>query len=53
MIMAVDLSESKLNFSEIAQKLDALGKNNAVEIRIQLQSIFDSMHQVSTMDDSI
>ena len=53
MIMAVDLSESKLNFSEIAQKLDVLGKNNAVEIRIQLQSIFDSMHQVSTMDDSI
>lgn len=53
MIMAVDLSESKLNFSEIAQKLDVIGKNNAVEIRIQLQSIFDSMHQVSTMDDSI
>ena len=53
MIMAVDLSESKLNFSEIAQKLDALGTNNAVEIRIQLHSIFDSMHQVSTMDDSI
>ena len=53
MIMAVDLSESKLNFSEIAQKLDVLGKNNAVEIRIQLQSIFDSMHQVSTMDDNI
>ncbi len=50
MIMAVDLKDSKLKFNEIATKLDALGKENAVEIHIQLQSIFDSMHQVSTQD---
>ena len=53
MIMAVDFSDSKLKFNEIAAKLDALGKENAVEIHIQLQSIFDSMHQVTTTDKKI
>ena len=53
MIMAVDLSDSKLKFNEIASNLDKLGKDNAVEIHIQLQSIFDSMHQVSTQENKI
>lgn len=53
MIMAVDLSDSKLKFNEIAANLDKLGKDNAVEIHIQLQSIFDSMHQVSTQEQKI
>ena len=53
MIMAVDLKDSKLKFNEIAEKLDALGKENAVEIHIQLQSIFDSMHQVTTVQQKI
>lgn len=53
MIMAVDCSDSKLNFAQIAEKLDILGKANAVEIHIQLQSIFDSMHQVSVVDEKI
>jgi len=48
MIMAVDFADSKLNFKEIKEKLDLLGKENGVEINIQLQSIFDSMHQVTT-----
>lgn len=53
MIMAVDFTDSKLKFNEIAAKLDTLGKDNAVEIHIQLQSIFDSMHQVTTNDNKI
>ena len=53
MIMAVDLKDSKLKFNEIAEKLDALGKENAVEIHIQLQSIFDSMHQVTTVQQKL
>lgn len=53
MIMAVDLSDSKLKFNEIASNLEKLGKDNAVEIHIQLQSIFDSMHQVSTQENKI
>ena len=47
MIMAVDISESKLNFNEIREKLTALGDENAIEIHIQSQSIFDAMHKVS------
>ena len=53
MIMAVDLKDSKLKFNEIAEKLDALGKENAVDIHIQLQSIFDSMHQVTTIQQKL
>lgn len=53
MIMAVDLKDSKLKFNEIANKLDELGKTNAVEIHIQLQSIFDSMHQVYTQENKL
>ena len=53
MIMAVDLKDSKLKFNEIAANLNALGEKNAVEIHIQLQSIFDSMHQVTTTEQKI
>lgn len=53
MIMAVDFSDSKLKFNEIAENLNKLGLENGVEIHIQLQSIFDSMHQVSTQDAAI
>ena len=48
MIMAVDMCESSFDFNEISEKLIEVGKNNGVEIHIQLQSIFDAMHQVST-----
>ena len=39
---------SSFDFNEISEKLNEVGKNNGVEIHIQLQSIFDAMHQVST-----
>ena len=48
MIMAVDTSESPLKFDAIVDKLNALGKETHLEIHIQLQSIFDSMHKIDT-----
>lgn len=53
MIMAVDCSASKLNFKEIATELDKIGESLGVEIHIQLQSIFDSMHQITTEEPKI
>jgi hypothetical protein len=49
------LTGESINVSEVlgANKLDELGKTNAVEIHIQLQSIFDSMHQVSTQENKL
>lgn len=48
MIMAVDTSECPLKFDTVVDKLNALGKDNHLEIHIQLQSIFDSMHKIDT-----
>ncbi|MCX4362906.1 MAG: ACT domain-containing protein [Clostridia bacterium] len=48
MIMAVDTSECPLKFDSIVKKLDELGKQSHLEIHIQLQSIFDSMHKIDT-----
>ena len=48
MIMAVDISECPLKFSAVVDKLNTLGKENYLEIHIQLQSIFDSMHKIDT-----
>lgn len=48
MIMAVDLAESRLKFDKIKERLAQLGARLGVEIHIQLQSIFDSMHNVDT-----
>ena len=48
MIMAVDTSECKLSFDGIKQQLNSLAEKMGLEIHIQLQSIFDSMHQIDT-----
>ncbi len=48
MIMAVDLAQSQLKFDAIKDKLNSLGNDMGLEIHIQLQSIFDSMHQLDT-----
>ncbi|MDE5990832.1 MAG: ACT domain-containing protein [Clostridia bacterium] len=48
MIMAVDTSECKLKFDDIKQELNSLAEKMGLEIHIQLQSIFDSMHQIDT-----
>ncbi|MDE6188736.1 MAG: ACT domain-containing protein [Clostridia bacterium] len=48
MIMAVDAGDSNLKFEAIKDNLNALAKNLGLEIHIQLQSIFDSMHRLDT-----
>lgn len=48
MIMAVDIAECPLKFDAIAKQLSLLGNENHLEIHIQLQSIFDSMHKIDT-----
>ena len=46
MIMLVDIAESKLKFSELSEKLNALGKEIGVDIRIQSEAIFQTMHRI-------
>ncbi|WP_226391989.1 ACT domain-containing protein [Ructibacterium gallinarum] len=46
MVMLVDIENSKLELSALAEELNALGKRLAVEIRIQHEDIFNSMHRI-------
>lgn len=46
MIMLVDTADSELNFSEISERLNALGKEICVDIRIQSEAIFNAMHKI-------
>ena len=43
MVMLVDVSSTKLDFGELSDKL---GKELGVEIRIQHEDIFNSMHRI-------
>lgn len=46
MIMMVDLSAAKADYREIQKKLDDKGKELGLEIRLQREEIFRSMHRV-------
>lgn len=46
MVMLVDVSSAKLDFGELSDKLNELGKELGVEIRIQHEDIFNSMHRI-------
>ena len=46
MIMLVDISNSENNFVEISDKLENLGKELGLSIRIQHEDIFNSMHRI-------
>lgn len=46
MIMMVSLDDTKENFSSIANVLKKTGEENGVEIRIQHEDIFNSMHKI-------
>lgn len=46
MVMLVDIANSKKEFSTLAESLNTLGKELAVEIRIQHEDIFNSMHRI-------
>lgn len=46
MIMLVDMDKSKLSFAGVQKSLDEKGRQLGVDIRIQHQDLFDSMHKI-------
>ncbi len=46
MVMLVDISKGKLELSSLAGSLNELGDELGVEIRIQHEEIFNSMHRI-------
>ncbi len=46
MVMLVDIEKSKIDFKHLGEKLEELGKNLGVEIRVQHEDIFNSMHRI-------
>ncbi len=46
MIMAVDISQANINFSEIKDALSILGQEMNLSIRIQREEIFDAMYNI-------
>lgn len=46
MVMLVDIDKSKLNLADLSRELSALGKKLDVEIHIQHEDIFNSMHRI-------
>lgn len=46
MIMLVELRAEEKNSTEIAVQLDSLGKEIGVDVRMQNEDIFNSMHRI-------
>ena len=46
MVTLTDLSEMTISFPEMLEKLNALGEELGVEIRMQRSEIFDAMHRI-------
>lgn len=46
MTMMVDIEKCSIGFDELAAKLDELGREIGLEIRIQHSDIFNSMHRI-------
>ena len=46
MVMIVDLSEPVCSFDELQERLNDLGGEVGVQIRIQKSEIFEAMHQI-------
>ena len=46
MVMVVDITEAKDAFAEAAEKLQAVGEEMGLEIKIQHTDIFDAMHRI-------
>ena len=46
MVMAVDLTESKLPIDQLRKALEELGKKMNISVRIQREEIFDAMHRI-------
>ena len=46
MVMAVDLSASRLAIGELRGELETLGTSIGMSIRIQREELFDAMHRI-------
>ena len=46
MIMLVDLSGMTVSFSELSKKLDEKGKTIGLQIKVQREEVFKTLHQV-------
>ncbi len=46
MMMIVDISKCSCDFTALSNVLSESGKNVGVEIRIQLEDIFEAMHRI-------
>lgn len=46
MSMLVDMTECRVSFDEIKDEMDACAKEMGMDIRLQREEIFDSMHRV-------
>ena len=46
MMMIVDIENCKCDFSELSKQLASKGEELGVDIRIQLEKIFSSMHRI-------
>ena len=46
MIMMVDLSKMTVEFSDLSEQLKRVGEELGVEIRLQREEIFTSMHRI-------
>ena len=46
MMMLVDVENSNVDFTVLALELDNVGKSMGLEIRIQLEEIFQAMHRI-------
>ena len=46
MVMIVDLNNALISFSEISEKLKALGDEMSLRIQVRHKKVFDSMHRI-------
>ena len=46
MVMMVNVDEIKISFNDIVKKCNDLGKEMGLEIKIQSESIFNTMHKI-------
>lgn len=46
MIMVIEINELSIPFASLVEELDALGKENGLDIRAMHEDIFNSMHRI-------
>lgn len=46
MMMIVDLTKSEKPFDAISNELSEIGKSTGVQVKVQLEDIFDKMHRI-------